>query len=84
MIVEKRSRDGDWELDAVIGKHHQQALVTLVEPKSRLTLIAKVVRKTAENVHFKVLNHLTENNNVYNKKPAPYQVPASNIKAVLL
>lgn len=49
-IVDKRSRYGDWELDTVIGKNHQQALVTLVERKSRLALIAKVIRKTAENV----------------------------------
>ncbi len=49
-IVDKRRRYGDWELDTVIGKNHQQALVTLVERKSKLTLIAKVVRKTAQNV----------------------------------
>ena len=49
-IVEKRQRIGDWELDTVIGKNHKQALVTLVERKSRFTLIAKVIRKTAENV----------------------------------
>ena len=46
-IVETRRRFGDWELDTVIGAHHQQALVTIVERKSRLSLIAHVVRKTA-------------------------------------
>jgi len=49
-IVDARTRFGNWELDTVIGKNHQQALVTLVERKSRLTLIAKVVRKTAATV----------------------------------
>jgi IS30 family transposase len=49
-IVDTRRRFGDWELDTVIGKHHQQALVTLVERKSRLTLIAKVMAKTADQV----------------------------------
>jgi IS30 family transposase len=49
-IVDTRSRFGDWEVDTVIGQHHQQALVTLVERKSLLTLIAKVTRKTADNV----------------------------------
>ncbi len=48
--VDARRRYGDWELDTVIGKRHRQALVTLVERKSRLTLIAKVARKTAEAV----------------------------------
>lgn len=46
-IVETRRRVGDWELDTVTGKHHRHALVTLVERKTRLTLIAKVARKTA-------------------------------------
>jgi len=59
VIVDKRSRYGDWELDTVIGKNHHQALVTLVERKSKLTLIAKVVRKTAENVTDAIIRLLT-------------------------
>ena len=57
-IVDARTRFGDWELDTVIGSNHQQALVTLVERKSRLTLIAKVVRKTAEHVADSIVNLL--------------------------
>jgi len=49
-VVETKSRFGDWEVDTVIGKQHRQALVTIVERKSKLTLIAKVFRKTAEAV----------------------------------
>lgn len=49
-IVETRSRLGDWELDTIIGKGHQQALVSLTERKARLSLIAKVERKTAAHV----------------------------------
>ena len=49
-IVDTRRRFGDWELDTVIGKNHRQALVTLVEHKSKLTLIAKVTHKTADAV----------------------------------
>lgn len=58
-IVETRNRYGDWELDTVIGKNHQQALVTLVERKSRLTLIAKVIRKTAVNVSEAIVDLLS-------------------------
>ena len=47
-IVDTRSRFGDWELDTIIGKGHKQAIVSLTERKSRLTLLAKVKRKTAE------------------------------------
>jgi IS30 family transposase len=57
-IVDRRARFGDWELDTVIGKGHRQALVTLVERKSRLTLIAKVKRKTASAVSAAIIRLL--------------------------
>jgi transposase, IS30 family len=46
-IVDRKTRIGDWEVDTVIGKGHQQALVTLNERKSMYTLIAHVKRRTA-------------------------------------
>ena len=49
-IVEERKRIGDWEADTVIGKNHKQAIVTLVERKTGLTLIRKVERKTSKAV----------------------------------
>lgn len=48
VLVDERSRLGDWEVDTVIGKGHQGALVTLVERKSRFTLVRHVRRKTAD------------------------------------
>lgn len=53
-IVETRSRIGDWELDTIIGKGHKQALVSLTERKTRLTLLAKVQRKSAELVSWSI------------------------------
>lgn len=49
-IVERKTRFGDWEGDTVVGKNHQGALVTLVDRKSKLTLIDKVDRYTAKAV----------------------------------
>lgn len=49
-IVETRRRIGDWEADTIIGKHHRQAIVSLVERKTGFTLIEKVERKTAQAV----------------------------------
>ena len=49
-IVAERSRIGDWESDTIIGKNHQQAIVTIVDRKSRLLLMRKVEKRTAENV----------------------------------
>ena len=47
-IVDKKSRIGDWEIDTVIGKNHQGVLVTIVERKSKFTLIKKVDSKHAD------------------------------------
>ncbi|HSF08485.1 MAG TPA: IS30 family transposase [Nitrospirales bacterium] len=57
-VVERRSRLGDWEVDTMIGKGHQQALVSLTERKSRLSLIAKVARRGANTVATAVINLL--------------------------
>jgi IS30 family transposase len=48
MIVSEKTRLGDWEIDTVIGKNHQGALVTIVDRVSKLTLIKKVPSKHAE------------------------------------
>jgi IS30 family transposase len=48
--VETRQRIGDWEVDTMIGKRHKQALVTLIERKSRLVLLRKVEQRTADSV----------------------------------
>ena len=58
-IVAARRRVGDWEGDTVIGKGHRGALVTLVERKSRYTVIRAVLRKTAEAVRTAVTEGLT-------------------------
>ena len=48
VMVETRSRIGDWEMDTIVGKNPRQAIVTLSERKSRLTLMAKLPFKGAE------------------------------------
>jgi len=55
-IVEQKSRLGDWEIDTVIGKNHKGALVTIVERKSKFTLIKKVKTK-----HSQAVTHATVN-----------------------
>jgi IS30 family transposase len=46
-IVEDKIRIGDVEIDLVIGKHHKQAIVTVVDRKSKFTLIEKITSKKA-------------------------------------
>lgn len=55
-IVERKIRIGDWEGDTVVGKNHQGALVTLVDRKSKLTLIGKVNRYTSEAVEKTIIS----------------------------
>jgi IS30 family transposase len=50
-IVSERTRLGDLEIDTVIGKGHQGALVTIVDRKSRFTFIKQIERKQAEEVY---------------------------------
>jgi len=49
-IVEEKNRIGDWEIDLIIGKNHKQALVTIVDRKSKFTLIQKISSKKSEEV----------------------------------
>jgi IS30 family transposase len=47
-IVDARERIGDWEIDTIIGKKHKRALLSLVERKSKFTLIRKLPKKRAD------------------------------------
>ena len=49
-IVERKNRIGDFEIDTVIGRHHIGALVTVVDRKSKFTLIKNVSSKRADEV----------------------------------
>lgn len=47
-IVEERSRIGDWEADTIVGAEHKGAILSLVERKTRYTLLKKLDAATAE------------------------------------
>ena len=57
-IVETKSRIGDWEVDTIIGKHHHQGIVTIVDRHSKFTLMKKVPSKHAEPVKQAILDML--------------------------
>jgi IS30 family transposase len=46
--VEQRARLGDWEVDTLVGKGQRGALVSLVERKSRFTLMQLVDQRLAD------------------------------------
>lgn len=49
-IVDEKSRVGDWEIDTIIGKQRQQAVISIVDRFSKKTILKKVSRKSAKNV----------------------------------
>jgi transposase, IS30 family len=57
-VVANKARLGDWEADTLIGKNHQQAIVSLVERQSKLTRLAKVERHTEEAVKGAMISQL--------------------------
>ncbi len=57
-IVEEKTRLGDWELDTIIGSNQSGAIVSMVERTSKLTLLIKVSRKTAEEVEKALIERL--------------------------
>ena len=49
-IVERKERIGDWEVDTIVGKGHNGAIVTMVDRASKLTKLCLVSRKTSSNI----------------------------------
>lgn len=47
-IVDEKSRIGDWEIDTIIGKNRQQAIITIVERFSKKTICKKIPCRKAE------------------------------------
>jgi IS30 family transposase len=67
-IVDQRERIGDWEGDTIIGAGRQGAIVTLVERKTRYTLLKQVANRTAAVIENAILDLLK-----------PYQVATHTI-----
>lgn len=57
--VELRKIKGHWEGDTIVSRKDGQALVTLVERKTGLLLMGRVIRPTAENTLAKIIELLT-------------------------
>ncbi len=49
-LVELKSRFGDLEVDTIVGANHQGAILSIVDRKSKLTVLRLLPRGTAENV----------------------------------
>lgn len=59
-VIQERSRLGDFEGDTVLGPPGTGGLVTLVDRRSRFTLLAKIPSKEARRVQRKVEQRLRE------------------------
>ena len=59
LIVESRSRIGDWEADTVFGRQSQAPLLTLVDRRSRYCVIAPLQSKQAKHVGERMVTALS-------------------------
>jgi transposase, IS30 family len=59
-VIEQRLRLGDFEGDTVLGPPGTGGLATLVDRKSRFTIVAKIQSKDADHVHEKIKQRLKE------------------------
>jgi IS30 family transposase len=59
-VIEQRLRLGDFEGDTVLGPAGTGGLATLVDRKSRLTIVVKIQSKNADHVHEKLKQRLKE------------------------
>lgn len=59
-VIEQRLRLGDFEGDTVLGPPGTSGLATLVDRKSRFTIIVKIQSKNADHVHEKIKQRLKE------------------------
>ena len=57
-VVDEKSRLGDWEGDTIISHSSHCALLTLVDRRSKYTIIRKVGRKTSENLNTEIIKSL--------------------------
>ena len=59
-VIEERLRLGDFEGDTVLGPPGTGGLATLVDRKSRFTIVVKVQSKNVDHVHEKIKQRLKE------------------------
>lgn len=57
-IVDEKRRIGDWELDTIIGKNHNGAIVSMVDRASKFTKLTLVSNKTSDVVTSAITNAL--------------------------
>lgn len=59
-VVDEKKRIGDWEIDTIIGKQRQQAVISIVERFSKKTILKKVCRRSASLVANATIEGLKE------------------------
>ena len=57
-IVDQKIRFGDWEADTVIGSNHKGCILTLVDRKTKITLIQNVKNKKATTIKEAIVTQL--------------------------
>lgn len=60
IIVDEKRRIGDWEIDTIVGKDHQQAVLSIVDRVSKFTHLKKLNNKTSIATRLALIEVLTQ------------------------
>ena len=66
-VVESKARLGDWEGDTIVGANHKGAIVSMVDRKSKFTLLALVEKASAKNVNRAIISSFKRYTNLPKK-----------------
>jgi IS30 family transposase len=50
LVVEECSRFGDLEIDTIVGKHHQQSLVSIIDRKTVYLWLKKCCNRKSDEI----------------------------------
>lgn len=57
-IVDEKRRIGDWEIDTIVGAKHKGVLLSIVDRKSKFTVLQKLSGKTKKSVNYQTIRRL--------------------------
>lgn len=59
-VANQRKRQGDIEVDLMMGKDHKPALIVMIDRKDRITSLIKITNKQAEVIADKIIKNLNK------------------------
>jgi len=78
--INNRGKTGDYEIDTMVSQKSKDVLVTLVDRKSRFTIILKSTNSTTKNIYSKVITYCNKNEITVRSITADYRQESAGYK----